>query len=188
MLTTPDYVRINPAITSGATEVYQHDKQLFFINNGKRGTWAEMPPELLAIFSRQLVQDTPTRHHLQRWAKEQPIDILKQYVQCNFGGYDGEPDVDENGSLQICEYHNCGSRGHCRYEGKVCRSLTVAHGILTKAELQILSLAHQPNKLIADRLFVSIETVNSHLKSLTRKTGYSRPGLVQFAIIKGINS
>ena len=61
--------------------------------------------------------------------------------------------------------------------------------VLTKREKEILSLIVQEhsNVIIAEKLFISLETVNSHRKNLLRKLNVKNTaGLVKYALVAGL--
>ena len=58
----------------------------------------------------------------------------------------------------------------------ITKQLKVLLGSLTKRELEVFDLAMSghTNKLISEKLFITIETVRSHRKSIVNKAGVSR--------------
>jgi len=114
-------------------------------------------------------------------------DYLKHYAFCKYGGLDPNPDIDVNGNMGESEYFDCGFRGACKAEGKLCCSIKVKNGSLTKMEVNILKKAMLSNKRIADDLFISISTLKKHWQNMKAKTGMStRAEYVYFATKKGI--
>ncbi len=114
---------------------------------------------------------------------------VKQWMMCRFGGLDDTPDIDENDNIQEAEYVPCAKRGGlCAYEGKGCCTIEVSPGVfLSKAELSVVRLSYLPDKLIADQLFISTETVKNHITNSRKKIGLgSSKELVRWASIKGI--
>ncbi len=64
-------------------------------------------------------------------------------------------------------------------------------GSLTEREIEVLKLVArgEPNKLIADRLSISMHTVISHRKNITRKLGIKTvSGLTMYAVLNGLVS
>lgn len=113
---------------------------------------------------------------------------LKQWMMCWFGGMDDTPDIDENDVVQEAEYVPCEKRGICKFEGIGCCTVEVSHGVfLSKAELAVVRLCFLPDKLIADELGISTETVKNQNASSRKKIGLnSSKELVWWAAIKGI--
>lgn len=111
---------------------------------------------------------------------------MKKFAVCNFGGFDNAADIVEGG-LNL-EHYNCGLRGQCPVEGKLCKSVKVANGFLTPREVLMIKLVSQDklDKDIADMLNISINTVNNHMANIHTKTGLWRPGLATLAIEKNL--
>lgn len=101
---------------------------------------------------------------------------LKQYAFCRFGKFDAKPDVDENGNIHEGEFFDCGLRGMCKYEGKLCTTIKLKNGELTKREVEVLKEVGKLklNKEIASDLFMSTHTVSSHIQNIQQKGGFAR--------------
>lgn len=112
----------------------------------------------------------------------------RQWMLCRFGGLDDTADINENNKIQEAEYVPCSKRGICPFEGEGCCTIEVTHGVfLGKAELAVVRLCFLPDKLIADQLFISTETVKNHMTNSRKKIGLkSGKELVRWATIKGI--
>lgn len=114
--------------------------------------------------------------------------MLWQYIRCRFGAFDGEPDL-VGDNLKATEYWECGLRGKCPYEGRLCPGLKAANGNLTQREIQVLKLIAEGllDKEIASKLNISVNTVPVFTKHIRKKTGLDRkPDLVRFAINKNL--
>jgi DNA-binding NarL/FixJ family response regulator len=121
------------------------------------------------------------------WYNLHQSEYVRQYIYCRFGGLDYDPDIDVHKQINYAEYFDCGLRGECRYEGKLCCSVKVENGHLTKTEIEVLKRAQHPNKIIASQMHISIDTVNSHIQNIMKKTGLSsKVELAIFAVKKGI--
>lgn len=102
---------------------------------------------------------------------------IYKYIYEMFGGVDLQADIDTNGKINHSEYFEAGMR----------RNIQVECGHLTKCEIEVLKLAHLPDKLIADKLFNSTDTILSHWQNIRRKTGLSnKTELAIWAVKKGI--
>lgn len=104
------------------------------------------------------------------------IEEMEAYVVEHFGGLDGDPDITINGET-----------GNPEFNGTL-NKFDLGNGYhLTPCELRVLELIEMPNKLIADKLFVSVATVESHWQNIRTKTGLAnKPELTRFATRKGI--
>src|SRR5690606_14910480 len=115
-------------------------------------------------------------------------DRIYRYILCSFGGLDKTPDINVNGEVHHSEYYECGLRGTCKFEGKLCWSIKVANGFLTRSEIEILKYIRLADKQIADVLNKSPETILSHMQNIRAKTGEAdKVNLAIFAIEKGIS-
>jgi len=114
-------------------------------------------------------------------------DYLKHYAFCKYGGLDPNPDIDVNGVMGESEYFDCGFRGKCKAEGKLCCTLKVKNGHLTKTEIQVIKKITKANKIIAHVLFMAESTVTTHIQSIMRKTGCRNRGeIIFYGTKKGI--
>jgi len=117
----------------------------------------------------------------------EPSARLEKYVQCNYGGFDNQADLTSNS--QNTEYFDCGDRGHCPGEGKLCKALKVKNGVLTPREIDIIRLIGKDkmDKEIADILGITKNTATTHRQNITRKLGgLTKAGIAAFAIKKNI--
>lgn len=97
------------------------------------------------------------------------FNIVSRFCRCNFGEYDAHtPDVDADGFFHFEEV-GCPLRGECRMEGVICKPKIDAK--LTCRELQIAELISKglQAQQIADRLFISVKTVNRHRENIKAK-------------------
>lgn len=111
-------------------------------------------------------------------------EMLKQYVMCNFGNFDFIPDMDEDGTI-FPECWDCGKRGSCPGEGKVCGRIVGPNGILTRRETEIffLLIKGMPHKQIADHFNTHIQTIQTQLKDMREKLGcHSSIEVMDFAM------
>lgn len=113
---------------------------------------------------------------------------VKQWMLCRFGGMDNTPDIDENNRIQEAEYVPCSKRGVCPFEGKGCCTVEVSKNIfLSKAEMAVIRLIRLSDKMIANELFISNETVKTHIQNIRKKiSAPSKLDVVYWAAIKGI--
>jgi DNA-binding CsgD family transcriptional regulator len=113
---------------------------------------------------------------------------LEKYVECNYGGFDDVADYDKKDGAHH-EYFDCGLRGSCPVEGKLCKRIKVENGSLTSREIEIIKLIGQDkmDKEIADILDISLNTATTHRQNITRKMGgITKAGIAAFASQKGL--
>lgn len=97
--------------------------------------------------------------------------VVNRFCRCNFGLIDNVADIEHSGKVNF-EHVPCPLRGECKVEHIVC-SPKFNHQIST-AEYRVLSLLYRgmAREQIADRLYLSIFTVNNHIRR-----AYTRLGL-----------
>jgi DNA-binding CsgD family transcriptional regulator len=158
------------------------------INNGiVYNNFNEFPAWIKEKLAADLLKNKVALRSLTKMKHISKDDYLKHYTFCKYGGLDPNPDIDVNGNMGESEYFECGFRGTCKAEGKLCCSLKVQNGNLTKAEVNILKLAMFPNKVIAEKLHISMPTLLTHWQNMKRKTGLrNRAEYVYYATKKGI--
>lgn len=106
---------------------------------------------------------------------------VRRFIKCNLGLYDNMIDLDENWNFRF-EFVGCPLRGECRYDN-IC-----AHKFnskLSDRQLEIMKLLYQgkSDSYIADKLFISPNTVNNHRKNSFKKLGvHSMPEFMRYAI------
>lgn len=96
--------------------------------------------------------------------------IVRRFIKCNFGEYDNKLDIAEGGSFNF-EFVGCPLRGECKYDRCICQPRF--NSSLSKRELEVMKMIYERYSIeeIADRLFISIETVKNHRKNSLRRLG-----------------
>lgn len=178
-------VILPPGLEDKSLEIYIHKRKLRILHNGHVISFEELPSEFRELLEQDLIRNRPAITSLLLDFKiEDPNMMLEQYVMCNFGNFDGEPDIDEDGVL-ITECWDCGLRGECPGEGKVCSRIKGPNGMLTKRETEIFFLVVEGkiDKEIANEFGSSIPTVLTQLKSIREKLGVNnRVEIMGFAL------
>jgi len=179
--------RLIAGLVDKAVEFFVHKYEVYCLHDGRRYSFDEIPAWIIEIVEKDMLDHPDALKALAQWENLGPEQYVRQYIICRFGGIDDEPDIDEKGIVHEAEYFDCGLRGICKYEGKLCTSFKVSNGYLTKIELSVLKLISMPDKLIAEKLGISIETVITHQQNIRTKTGSkSKVELAIFAQKKGI--
>lgn len=178
-------VRLPAGLEDSKLELYLHHGELRALYNGKT-TFFELLPEVIKdAFAEHLMSNKPALASLKNDFKiDDAAKMLIQYIKCNFGNFDGIPDMDEDGTIYP-ECWNCGLRGSCPGEGKVCSRIQGPNGLLTRRETEIFFLLIDglSHKMIADRFDTHIQTIETQLKSMREKLGcHSSIEVMDFAI------
>lgn len=98
--------------------------------------------------------------------------IVRGFIKCNFIVLDNHLDIDENGNFNT-EFVLCPRTGECIECGLICNSPTNTD--LTDREVEILRLIAEgnDNMTIAERLYISVNTVHNHRNNILKKLGKS---------------
>ncbi|MGJ1296527.1 helix-turn-helix domain-containing protein [Sphingobacterium spiritivorum] len=180
---------IPPGLEDNGVEFYVHNNTIKCLHNGNRYSWGSFPDWIIDVIEQDMARNPAAIKALVEWDISQKEEMIMQYIICRFGGFDNDPDIDSAGNIEYTEYFDCGRRGNCAQEGKLCSTIKVGDDHLTKSEIAVLKKVAKglPNKMIADELNISEETVSSHNQNIQRKLGISsKPEMVAFAIKKNI--
>lgn len=149
----------------------------------------EAPSHILAMIDADMLEHPDRIEALVELGYETVEAQREKYISCCFGAFDGSADA-VDGKLIHSEYWNCPKRGICPVEGKLCDGLLVGNGqALTRREIDVLALVCELDKVIADKLNISEQTVKVHMKHIREKTGLEdKKALVKLAIQKNLIS
>lgn len=176
-------------LIDNGVEFYVGHNDIECLHGGRTYVWSDIPEWILERVAVDMLQNQEAMNALVAWDLTQRDEMLRQYVICRFGGFDNEPDIDSDGNIDHTEYFDCGRRGNCAHEGKLCATIKVANGFLTKQEVKVLKLvaSGKLNKEIADSLSISEDTVSTHNQNIQRKLGVdNKTEMASFAILKNI--
>lgn len=166
----------NPSIPAGlmddACEIFNAKSGLMAIHKGSVIHFFMLPENILSIIEDDIFSNGAFQHTIDMCGSKDRMEILSSYSRCCFGGFNSIADITEDG---VCnhEYWNCGKRGSCKFEGKVCQHVKVANGSLTKREVLALQLiaSGKPDKQISDEMGISENTFPSYKNTIQQKTG-----------------
>jgi len=178
-----------PGLEDNGVEFYVHNNDIKCLSEGNRYSWGNFPREIIDRIEQDMLEHPEAIDALIAWDIHDPIEMMRQYIICRFGGFDNDPDIDAEGNIDYTEYFDCGRRGNCKQEGKLCATIMAPNGYLTKQELAVLKLVaiNKMNKEIAGILNISDETVSSHNQNIQAKLGVdNKLGMASWARAKNI--
>jgi len=179
--------RIYAGMIDKGAEFFSVKSRLYCVHNFKIHTWPDLPQKVLEWVENDMLNQPDALWSLSSWENLIREDWTYRYILCRFGGLDDKPDFTDKGEVNHTEYVECELRGTCKYEGKLCCSIKVTNGILTKSEIEVLKIVKQPDKIIASELNISPDTVSTHLQNIRIKTGLkNKAELSIFAYQKGL--
>lgn len=163
-------------LIDGSVEFFLYDNEVRALYKGCTYAFKDFPKEILDIVSNDMLANPKAMESLAKWDITDPDAQIRQYIACRFGGFDSNPDITASGEIHHREYFNCGRRGICPYEGKLCATIKVAHGELTKREIEVLRAIGlgKLDKEICDELNICQDTLRSHKDNISVKTGEER--------------
>src|SRR5690606_28508427 len=104
-------------------EFYFHDNALKCLHNGNTFAWGEFPQWVLDRIEQDMLAHPEAIRALMDWDLRQAKEQMRQYIICRFGGFDTEADISEDGHIEYTEYFDCGRRGNCAQECKLCSTI-----------------------------------------------------------------
>ena len=111
----------------------------FWISEGKTSLFWSLPLNVLDDLRDELSSDTKALAGLRLMGLSKEDAMLEQYNYCNRGKLDGVPDILPSGK-KTKEYVECGHKGRCAGENKVCSPLCIYGSRITFRELECLKL------------------------------------------------
>ena len=143
----------------------------FFIQYGQSRPFHELPIEVIPALYEECFLDKKAVKAMETMGIKCE-NMVEQYNYCNRGAFDSVPDISTSGKLTK-EFFDCGRRGQCPGEGKVCK-LTLNGIKITYRELQCLrhTVKGKDYKQIASEMgFKNTIPVNSLQSRLREKLG-----------------
>ncbi len=127
----------------------------------------QLPVLIIKRIAEQLEADKAASNALNQLQIFDYMQRIETFIACRFGGFDSEPDQ-VGSTLSKGEYWDCGLRGKCKHEGKLCSPPAK----LTAREIEVIKLISTgaQDKQIADKLKISIRTLPVHKRNIQYKT------------------
>ena len=96
--------------------------------------------------------------------------VVRRFIKCNLGVYDNRIDLDEHWNFKF-EFVSCPLRGECKYDKIICSPQF--NSKLSDRQMEIMRLLYDglTDSQVADKLFISLNTVNNHRKNSFKKLG-----------------
>jgi DNA-binding CsgD family transcriptional regulator len=165
-----------PGLMDNSVEFFIYEHEIKCLYKGQVMSFENFPSEVIEIIDNDMAQNPKAMKALLDWDITDDNERMRQYIACRFGGFDNSPDICENGFVQPAEYVDCGRRGSCDYEGKLCSSIILEFGILTRREIDVLREIGRGllDKEICDILNIAQDTLRCHKDSICLKSGVQR--------------
>lgn len=171
-------------LPKSGTELFAFESAAFGITNGVTEN-VRNSRHIIDAFREILYNDIPAYKRIALRTID-PVDQVIEYIRCTKGDFDCKADIDDDGIvLNNYEYWDCGKRGCCIDEGIVCKLPAGINGTLTIREIEVTKLivSDLPDKMIADKLGISVNTVAIHRGHIESKLGvFSKAGIASWAV------
>ena len=173
-----------------AIEFYIFNKELWYITEGENRIVSEHDTELIGMILQKIIQFYPEAYNaLCNEYKKSALNVpyyhylmVRRFCKCNFGNLDNtRSDIDVNGNFNF-ECVSCPLKGECINDGVICKPKLSTK--LTDAELRVMKILYEGNSYMeaASTLYLSIDTIKFHCKSVYRKLGInSLPEFIKYA-------
>jgi DNA-binding CsgD family transcriptional regulator len=182
--------QLPPGLENEDLELYAHGLELKALYNGEKIDFWKLPNGILDIFRKELFSKKNVVEAMVTMDITDEDEMLYQYCFCNYGGWNRNPDLKVSGELNT-EYWDCGNRGKCKVEGKLCIKLNKEEKNPTRQELEIIKLIALglADKEIADKLNIHYTTVTTHRAHIEKKLGAaSKVDVATFALKNNLPS
>lgn len=154
--------------------------KITFLKDGTYHEFNENQTELIEALDEQIQSRYPEAYkRLLETYNSRPnykfLSVLR-FIKCNWGKSDEQLDIEFSGKWNL-EKVNCPLRnGFCPNENVICNPK--AEKVLSDREREVASMAMNPDKEIADTLFLSVHTVENHIMNIKRKLGLTTKGQI----------
>ena len=161
----------------GNCEFYQYEKEVWVVKDGEQHRIEEGSPIVDEIYTYLKDNYSGAFNALCDYYKASSLNtsyyrflIVRRFLKCNFSLLDNVMDVDAENHFRF-EHVPCPLRGECKLENIVCHPKFDT--AISPAEMRVLKLLHEgySHDEIADKLFLSVYTVQKHIKNVYHRTG-----------------
>jgi DNA-binding CsgD family transcriptional regulator len=166
-------VQLPAGLADEQYEIFINKGELLVLHNGRTTSFDLIPERIQDAYLQHMLANKTAMESLKNDFGHTDIKpMLKQYVMCNFGNFDSVPDMDKDGTV-FPECWDCGKRGVCPGEGKVCGRIKGPHGVLERVETEIffLLVSGKSHKEIAAIRGKHIQTIETQLRDIRTKLG-----------------
>ncbi len=163
---------------SSNIEFYLFEHEVWYRKDGAAYKLTEGSQDVLSMFMAKMENFYPEAFEALKgyYKKSMPnmayyrFLIVRRFIKCNFAIIDNVHDLTSMGELQF-EHVPCPMRGECRLEGIVCAP-KYEHR-LSDSELRVMKLWCEglSKEDIAEKLFLSVHTVNNHIRNSYARVG-----------------
>ena len=163
---------IPAGIEDGGIEFFTTKNDLKALIKGRIVEFENFPLSIVTTLRNLLDNDNEANIALDELGMNKYPERLKTYTACRFGGFNNIPDIDKNGIIHD-GYWNCGNRGICPFEGRICKPVAVKNGILSRKEIQIIKTLSSGDKepVVAESIGISFNTLVNHKYNINKKMG-----------------
>ena len=164
---------IPPGLIDSNCEIFVSDGELYALVGGSKVPFKALPDGFRQALENDMILHNATGFAEQKCGSDIHELVLEQYAKCNFGNFNNQADFTSKGMILTHEYFECGERGTCKFEGKLCKHIRVANGFLSPREVIYLKLVAvgKLGKEIAELMHISEATVPSYHDKVQQKTG-----------------
>lgn len=124
---------------------------------------SEFYPEAFSALAELYTQSERNRRHFE-------YKMVHRFIRCNFKEFDNTADIDHRGVFRF-EFINCPLRGECKFDKVICQPKFDTK--LSNRQLEVMQYYFNGFKAneIADKMNISITTVETHKTNSLRKLG-----------------
>lgn len=180
--------KLPAGLTDQKAEIFSDGEFLKGTFNGEVKSFAQMPSLVKLYFGMLYTkanEDNPACQLtlLKVFKPCNYSEELQQFVKCNYGGFDNNPDFFPEKNPKK-EYWNCGQRGNCEAEGIVCRPNCIHDNNLQPREVDVIKFIAEglTSGEVAAKLCLSESTIHTHERNIKSKLGiHTRGEIIKFA-------
>lgn len=147
---------------------------------GEQGvhTYTPADHEITAELFQRIEEDYPEAFKAlsEKYRKSAPnvpyfrFKVCQGFIKCNFGQYDSRKDVNTAGRFTLEEVA-CPLRGECKWENVICRAKFNTNLTPRQKEVMRLYMDNLSAEDIADRLYITVETVKTTKRNALQRVG-----------------